>query len=183
LCARCGAPTAWPVERCSECAGRRLPFAGARAAVAYEGVGRALVAQWKEHGRRPLAALFADLITETVPRPSVEALAFVPADRDRSLWRGQNPAEELATALAARWELPLLQVLRRTRTTRRQTGLPRRARRTNVQGAFAASAVPRALALVDDVYTTGATVSAAATALRRAGAGAVHVVTFARASR
>jgi predicted amidophosphoribosyltransferase len=71
----------------------------------------------------------------------------------------------------------------RTRTTRRQTHLPRLARRANVQGAFAASASPRAVALVDDVYTTGATASAAASALRRAGARAVHVVTFARATR
>jgi ComF family protein len=183
LCARCGAPTAWPIERCSECAGRRLAFASARAAVAYEGAGRTLVGAWKERGRRPLSALLADLVAGTVPRPAVEAIAFVPAERDRSLWRGHNPAEALAAALADRWTLPLVPLVTRTRTTRRQTHLPRRARRANVQGAFAASASPRAVALVDDVYTTGATVSAAASALRRAGARAVHVVTFARATR
>src|SRR5919106_587758 len=183
LCARCGAPTAWPVERCSECTGRRLAFASARAAVMYEGVGRALVAAWKERGRRPLAALFADVVADTVVRPPVDAIAFVPADRDRSLRRGQNPAEVLAAALAARWALPLVPAVTRARPTRRQTGLPRRARRANVQNAFAASGSPRTVALVDDVYTTGATASAAATALRRAGARAVHVVTFARATR
>ena len=48
LCARCGAPTAWPVARCLECAGRRLAFASARAAVAYEGPARPLVAGWKD---------------------------------------------------------------------------------------------------------------------------------------
>jgi predicted amidophosphoribosyltransferase len=65
----------------------------------------------------------------------------------------------------------------------RQTGLPRTARRANVQGAFRAFGVPPEIALVDDVYTTGATVSAAATALRRSGARVVHVITFARATR
>jgi predicted amidophosphoribosyltransferase len=183
LCARCGAPTAWPVERCSECAGRRLAFTSARAAVAYEGPGRALVVGWKERGLRPLAGLFGDLVVETLPRPPADALVFVPAERDRSLWRGQSPAEALAAALATRWRLPLVPALRRARTTGRQTGLPRRARRTNVQGAFRASGVPPVVALVDDVYTTGATASAAASALRRTGARVVHVVTFARATR
>jgi predicted amidophosphoribosyltransferase len=183
LCARCGAPTAWPVERCSECAGRRLAFANARAAVAYEGAGRALVVAWKERGLRPLAGLFGDLVSDTVPRPAVDALAFVPAERDRSLWRGQNPAEALAAALASRWRLPVVPALARARPTRRQTGLPRSARRANVRGAFTASDAPPAVALVDDVYTTGATASAAASALRRSGARIVHVVTFARATR
>jgi predicted amidophosphoribosyltransferase len=183
LCRRCGAPTAWPVQRCSECAGRRLAFTNARAAVAYEGAGRALVIGWKERGLRSLAGLFADLVEETVPRPTADALVFVPAERDRSLWRGHNPAEALAAALATRWRLRLVPALCRTRPMGRQTGLPRTARRANVQGAFRAFGVPPEVALVDDVYTTGATVSAAATALRRSGARVVHVVTFARATR
>src|ERR687888_638478 len=78
LCARCGAPTAWPVNRCRECAGRRLAFASARAAVAYEGGVRALVAAWKERGLRRLAVAAAEVIVEGVPRPEVGALSFVP---------------------------------------------------------------------------------------------------------
>jgi ComF family protein len=183
LCARCGAPTAWPVERCAECAGRRLAFATARAAVAYEGVARTLVAAWKERGLRSLAPIFADLVDETVARPSVDCISFVPGDRDRSLWRGQNAAQALAVRLAARWELELTPLLSRTRASPRQRGLSRNARRANVRKAFSAAAPPAAVALVDDVYTTGATVSAAATELRRAGAGIVHVVTLARAAR
>jgi predicted amidophosphoribosyltransferase len=183
LCARCGAPTAWPVERCAECAGRRLAFTTARAAVAYEGVARKLVVGWKERGLRALTAVFADLVAETVAKPPADCVAFVPGDRDRTLWRGQNPAEALATGLAARWELPLVPLLERVRTTPRQRRLPRAARRGNVQNAFSALDAPAAVALVDDVYTTGATVSAAATSLRWAGARAVGVVTFARATR
>jgi predicted amidophosphoribosyltransferase len=183
LCARCGAPTAWPVKRCSECAGRRLAFATARAAVAYEGVARTLVAAWKERGLRSLTAVFADLVVETIARPDARCVAFVPGERDRMLWRGQNAAEALAAGLAARWDVPLLPLLERVRPTPRQRGLPRAARRANVRDAFSAAGAPAAVALVDDVYTTGATASVAATALRRAGARTVHVVTFARATR
>src|SRR5438067_7604618 len=88
LCERCGAPTAWPVRRCLECAGRRLAFASARAAVAYEGAVRTLVAAWKERGLRRLAAVAAELVVEAVPRPDVATLCFVPPDGDRSLKRG-----------------------------------------------------------------------------------------------
>ena len=183
LCARCGGPTAWPVERCGECAGRRLPFASARAAVAYEGAARSLVAAWKERGQHRVAALAAELVAEVVPPPSADALAFVPGDEDRSRWRGVNTAEGLARELAGRWDLPVLTLLTRTRGIERQRGLSRAARRANVREAFAASAGPRRLVLVDDVYTTGATAAVAAGALRCAGARAVHVVTFARAVR
>ena len=183
LCARCGAPTAWPVERCSECAGRRLSYIQARAAVAYDGPARTLVAAWKEHGHRQLGRLFAELVVEVVPRPPVQLVTFVPGDRDRGLWRGLNTAEMLARRLACEWELPLEPLLARHRRVRPQRGLSRAERRTNVRGAFAATGAPASVAVVDDVYTTGATVAAAATELRKAGARSVHVVTFARAVR
>jgi predicted amidophosphoribosyltransferase len=183
LCARCGSPTAWPVDRCAECAGRRLAFISARAAVAYDGPARRLVAAWKERGRRRLARVFAGLVAEVVPRPPVDTLTFIPPDPDRGLWRGQNPAETLARLVALEWELPVEPLLTRRRQVRPQRGLTREARRANVRGAFRATAGPTIVALIDDVYTTGATVGSAATELRRAGARAVHVVTFARVVR
>jgi ComF family protein len=184
LCARCGAPTAWPVARCRECAGRRLSFASARAAVAYEGPARPLVAGWKERGLRPLAHEFASLVAEVVPRLPVDALTSVPGDPERSLKRGQNAAEALARELAACWEMPAARLLRRREPARPQRGLSREERRRNVRGSFTVAAPPPAcVGLVDDVYTTGATVAAAATELRRAGARSVHVVTFARTVR
>ena len=184
LCARCGAPTAWPVERCAECSGRRLPFRTARAAVAYEGAARALVAGWKERGLRRIAAEAAGLVAAQVPRPAADAITFVPGDRDRTLWRGHATAEQLARALAELWDLPVVTALGRSGRTPRQRGLSRTERRANVRGSFrAVRAPPARVVLVDDVYTTGATVSAAATELRRAGARTVDVVTFARAIR
>jgi predicted amidophosphoribosyltransferase len=183
-CARCGCPTAWPVERCGECSGRRLAFASARAAVAYDGPARPLVAAWKEHGFGRVTALAADLVVEVVPRPGVSAIAFVPGDPDRVAWRGANPAEALARELGRRWVLPVHPLLDRARRARPQRGLSRTARRANVRTAFRSTGpVAGAVALVDDVYTTGATVDAAARELRRAGAAAVQVVAFARAVR
>ena len=184
FCARCGCPTAWPVERCGECAGRRLAFASARAAVAYAGPARALVSAWKERGLRRAGAVAAELVAATVPRPPVEALTFVPGEGDRVAWRGLNTAEALARALAVRWGLPVEPLLERKRSARPQRGLPRTARAANVRGSFCPRGqAPRAVALVDDVYTTGATVDAAARELKRGGARSVHVVAFARAIR
>lgn len=182
LCARCGAPTAWPVERCRECAGRRLAFAGARAAVGYDAAARRLVHAWKERGLRRLAAEAAQLVVDRLPPPEVDALAFVPADLGRRLERGHNPAERLALELAALWELPCVSLLERTRGGR-QRGSSAAERRT-VRGAFRATGTaPRRVAVIDDVYTTGATASASATALRAAGARRVEAIAFARVLR
>ena len=182
LCTRCGAPTAWPVERCRECAGRRLAFASARAAIGYDAAARRFVHAWKERGLRRLAAEASQLVAERVPRPDVEALTFVPSDRGRRLERGHNPAERLARELAVVWELPCVPLLERTRGGR-QRGSSAAERRT-IRGAFRATGVaPRTVAVIDDVYTTGATAATAATALRAAGARRVEAISFARALR
>lgn len=145
---------------------------------------RGIVAGWKERGLRGVAGLAAGLIAETVPRPTVAALAFLPPDGDRTLRRGHHPAERLARELGGRWELPVEHLLARAGSSRRQRGLSLRDRRRNVAGAFRpAGSSPSAVALVDDVYTSGATANAAASALRKAGARRVEVVTFARAVR
>jgi len=184
LCDRCGAPGPWPVKRCAECSGRRIGFATARAAILYDAPARQLVQAWKERGQRRLAREAAELIAETLSRPNVTALAFVPADADRALERGHRPAEALARELGRVWELPVQKLVRRARAVERQRGLGLKERRRNVAGAFAsARASPERVCLVDDVYTSGATAAAAASALRQGGARRVEVVTLARAVR
>lgn len=184
LCDCCGAPAAWPVRRCRECSGRRLGFAQARAAVAYDASVRRLVAGWKERGLRRLGEEAAGLVAECLPCPEAALVAFVPPDRQRQGKRGHHPAERLARALAERWDLPCEAVLRRVGRSERQRGLSLAERRRNVDGAFGAThSVSDTVVLVDDVYTSGATVSAAASALHAAGAERVDVVTFARTIR
>lgn len=184
LCARCGAPTAWPVARCRECAGRRLAFASARAAVEYDEGARRLVTAWKDSGLRDLVEAAGAVVAGELAPPLVDALVFVPADPDRRRWRGHHPPEALARELAHRWRIPVCDLLVRARAVRPQRGLPYLERRRNVRGAFRARRAPPArVALVDDVYTSGATAAAASRALRRAGAREIVVITLARATR
>jgi ComF family protein len=184
VCERCGGPGAWPVRRCVECTGRRLAFARARSALVYDARARQLIAAWKERGRRDLAHVLSDVVAEVIARPDVETITFVPGDRERGRERGHLPSERLAEGLAARWELPVARLLARTGHARRQAGLQRKERGANVRGAFMPRGeAPRSVLLVDDVYTTGATVSACATELRRSGARHVEVVCLARAVR
>ncbi|HEY7258482.1 MAG TPA: ComF family protein [Gaiellales bacterium] len=185
-CARCGRPTAIPVGECRECAGRRLAFERAAAAVAYEGGGRTLVGHLKSGRRRALAVPAGAVVAALLDAGSCEAVCWVPGDRWRTIRRGCHPAELLAREAARRWGLPALDLLEPARLRRAQRGLDPAARRRNVRGAFRvrrAAAVPRVVAIVDDVYTTGATLDACARALRDAGARAVHGFTLARAVR
>jgi competence protein ComFC len=177
------------VERCRECAGRRLAFASAVSAVAYAGPARPFVRAWKEGGLRHLARPAAEVVVALVEHPSAHVvtapvITHVPPDPVRQLRRSTHPAAGLARELARLWALEQRTLLGRARTADRQAALPSAGRRANVQGAFAAlGPVSGEVLLVDDIYTTGATVSAAATALRAAGAARVVVVTFARATR
>jgi ComF family protein len=172
------------VTRCAECAGRRLAFARARAAVEYDEPVRRIVGAWKERGLRRLAAWAAAVLADTLQAPSADLLTYVPAEPDRRLRRGHHAADALARDLSRTWGIGVEPTLARVRGSPRQRGLSRTERRRSVASAFAATRpVPARILLVDDVYTTGATVTAAASALRKAGALEVEIVTFARTIR
>jgi predicted amidophosphoribosyltransferase len=152
--------------------------------VEYDDAVRRLVAGWKERGLRRLADEAAALVVDVVPRPDVQLLTFVPPDGDRLLTRGHHPAERLARELGRRWQVPVERLLRRSGSALRQRGLSLVERRRNVRGAFrGVRTAPATVCLVDDVYTSGATVNAASLALRKAGARRVEVICFARAVR
>jgi predicted amidophosphoribosyltransferase len=185
-CARCGKPTDQPVDDCRECRGRRLAFDRAAAALAYEGPGRELVHRLKSGSARALAVPAAAMMAVMLDPVACEALCWVPGDRWRTIQRGCHPAELLARELGRRWSLPVMELLAAARLRRPQRGLDPAARRRNVSDAFRpvpGRRVPETVILVDDVYTTGATLDACARALRRAGAGGVGAVTLARAVR
>lgn len=117
-------------------------------------------------------------------RPAADVITYIPPDPVRQLERGRHPAQALAHELATRWGLPCEPSLERTRVTQRQATLPLALRRGNLRDVFAPTREirPRVL-IVDDVYTSGSTANAAASALRRGGAKRVDVLTFARALR
>ena len=104
----------------------------------------------------------------------------------RTIERGCHPAELLAREVARRWGLPAVDLLEPARLRRPQRGLDTAARRRNVRAAFRVrrqAEVPARVALIDDVYTTGATLDACARALRDGGAAVVEGFTLARAVR
>ncbi len=132
-------------------------------------------------GRDLAAARAGRLRTELA---AADLVVPVPLHWWRQLGRGYNQAAEIARPLARRLGRPCRTVLSRRRATSRQAELPRSERTANVRRAFVvrrpALARGRVCLLVDDVVTTGATLTAAATALRRAGAAAVLAVAAAR---
>lgn len=166
------------------------PFDRVRSAAAHDNAIRALVHGLKYRDRTDLAPMMAGWMLRasdgTVER--CDAIIPVPLHRARMVSRKFNQAAELARHLARLAEKPLLPAtLLRVKRTSQQVGLGVRAREENVRGAFAVAAnkeddvFGKRIVLVDDVYTTGATVAAATRALRKAGAADITVLTFARA--
>ena len=182
ICERCGAPAERALDACAECRGRRLGFDTARAAVLHDGAGRELVHALKTGRLRGLAEHGAGLVALVVERPDADLVTWVPPDRWRTIRRGCHPAELVARALAGRWDMACGPLLATTGRRRPQRGLRSAQRRANVRDAFRAAGTPPAsVILVDDVHTTGATLSECGAVLRRTGADRVSAVALARA--
>ena len=150
------------------------------APLGYDGAGRRLVAALKFSRLLVVAELAAALIADGTPQHpgSAPAIVPVPGAPLRQLRRGFDPAWEISTALAGLTGWQLAPVLRR-RDLRRQRGRTRRARLAEPPRIEATCPAPRLALLVDDVVTTGATMTASAWALRRAGSARVDAVALA----
>jgi predicted amidophosphoribosyltransferase len=154
-----------------------------RSAAWLEGYARDAVHRLKYEGWTRAAETMAQAMRALEPLTAGVSLVPVPLGRRRLRARGYNQSERIAAALGACTGLPVrLDLLDRVRETRTQTALTPEARHANVAGAFHAGPVHELeLVLVDDVFTTGATLAAAGAALMAAGAVRVEAVTFARA--
>ncbi len=193
FCVSCRTPflNAAPLDeegRCALCRLGLLGFDSAHCYGAYEGTLRELIHLYKYAGVRPLAGPLGELLAQAIPRDlTVDAVVPVPLHWRRRLARGFNQSALLAGAVSKRYGLPVLNALRRKKPTAVQAGLSHAARRANVAGAFEVrrrrAVEGRRVLLIDDVLTTGATVSACAGALKRAGARHVSVLTLARVDR
>lgn len=183
LCPRCGRPDLAAAGPCLTCRDTPPPWVAATSSGPYAGPLRDLVLLLKQ-GRRdelvtPLAALLEDAFRAAAwPLPA--AFVGVPMHWWRRWRRGFNQAELLARELAARFGVPFQAPLRR-RTGATQVGQARSGRlRLSARGFAVTRPVSESVVLVDDVFTTGATVAACTRALRQAGATEVRVLTLAR---
>jgi ComF family protein len=148
----------------------------------YSGEGRELVARLKYRNARTSVGFLADAMAALVDPAGIDAVTWVPTTPARRRQRGFDHAELLAKAVARRLGKPRRSLLRRL-SGPAQTGLAAEARRVGPQLVARRAAPAARILLVDDVVTTGATASAAARALRAAGARTVEVVAAARTPR
>jgi ComF family protein len=182
VCPRCGQPSIGDLD-CRLCRPWPDGLTTVRSAVWLRGTAREAVHRLKYEGWWRIAEVLAASMGGLAPLTGQVSLIPIPLGARRLRQRGYNQAERIAAAMGQRAARPVrTDLLRRRRETRTQTALTPEARVANVAGAFeAGDAGGLACVLVDDVFTTGATLAEAAAALRRAGAARVEAVTFARA--
>ncbi len=156
----------------------------------YEGPLRKLIHLFKYSGIKPLGKRLAGLLSRALPGEDdagFDAVVPMPLHWRRRWRRGFNQSEILARLVAAERRIRMIDVVKRVRATAVQAGLTNSNRRKNVAGAFRvfkkAQVAGQRILLIDDVMTTGATASACASALKRAGARSVTLLTLARVDR
>jgi ComF family protein len=185
--------------RCGACQRLEPLFAKAVAYGSYEGGLRELIHLLKYEQVRPAAGVLGRMLGEAIAglapklNQTLPLVLPVPLHAAKLRQRGFNQSELIARAAlkspalsAMSWPLHA-SILERTRATESQTGLTRHQRQENIRGAFrvlnSQTVAGRAVLLVDDVFTTGTTVSECARLLRKAGASQVWVATVARVLR
>jgi ComF family protein len=199
LCAICGRPfpdASGEDHACGGCLSRPPAFAQARAWACYprqeaeDHPLRQAIQKFK-YGRKvslgkPLGRVLAQGCRHLLEQWKVDVIVPVPLHPKRLRWRGFNQSVLLARQVSAVFHVPVDPfLLKRNIETPPQTQLSEEERRRNVRGAFVVNAEKsvedRSVLLLDDVYTSGATVNECSRCLKRAGAKEVYVLTLARA--
>lgn len=173
-------------EYCGDCEGSEETFRRNYAVWFYDKRMKRSVMEFKYGGRREYADFYvhhmAGRYGERLLRHGVTALVPVPVSGKRKRSRGFNQAELLARGLADKMGIPSIRLLKRVKNTKPQSGLSKRERKHNLTGAFSWNkreagkweVLPKTVALIDDIYTTGATLAACTEVLRENGIAVVY---------
>ena len=189
-CERCGQSLATPVSPCSACPGRTFYFDGALSGFQFNTPLQDLTHQLKYRSRPGIGRFLGSLLGKRVERepafPHIVAVVPVPLHSLRRRERGYNQSEYIAQGISDETGIPVLRdVLVRNRNTPTQTSLTPDGRAANVEGVFDVIRTDAvrgsSLVLVDDVFTTGATINSGARSLILEGAERVFALTIARA--
>jgi len=185
LCALCGRPLAREAERCDGCRDVRFHFARARGAVLYDGTASALIGACKYRGFGAAAAPLAGLVADVLRREGgADLLVPVPMHWRKRFSRGYNQAHLIASEAGRLTSVPVRDLLARRAALPSQVGLNRKQRLATPRGSVRvrrpSRVTGRVVVVVDDVITTGATVSDCCRALLEAGAAEAWAVAAAR---
>ena len=195
VCDHCGvslAPGAFEdaaLLRCRDCGDENYYLDKVRALGPYEGAMRIAHHGFKFEGMESLKGPLAHKMVSTFPPAfwvGVEALVPVPLSAERERERGYNPAELLATEISQDVQIPLRLLLRKTKSTRPQMSLTREERLKNPKGTYQfqlQGSLPSKAVMVDDVFTTGATLEECARVLKKGGVHWVGAIVIGRTHR
>lgn len=189
ICRICGKPKDryFVDDLCEDCVKGDGPFSMARSVVLYEGVVKEAIHKFKFEGKKKLASplgrfLVSYLENGDMPLEKIDRIMPLPLSRKREDQRGHNQSKLLAEEVSRFCHIDLDSTsLRKIKDTTPQFELARKERLSHVKGAFSCAPLNGSnVLLIDDIYTTGATVREASMSLKAAGAGSVYVLTLAR---
>ena len=189
VCGICGKPRDkyFKEDLCDDCAKGGIPFAMARSVALYDGVLKEAIHKFKFNGKKALASSLGRFLVSylqygDIPLKDMDMVIPIPLSGKREKQRGYNQSKLLAAEISRHYPICLDDISLKKRDVTPQFELSRKDRLQNVKGAFHSSPLSgKTVLLVDDIYTTGATVREASKALKAAGAKYVYVLTLARA--
>ncbi len=173
---------------CSECADTEKYFEESRSPYSYEGLVKKAIYSYKYYNKAYYFKLFGNILVEFMKNTEYTDFDFivsVPLHRSRMQERGYNQSQLIAKYISEKLSIPYADALKRTRKTQKQSRQSRLSRKRNIINAFetkksSEKVIHSSVLLVDDIYTTGATVNECARALINSGVSKVYAITIAR---